>query len=262
MAVQERHSKLIRLLDEHQMLTIAEIAERLNISAVTVRRDIAKLDEEGLLRRVPGGALRVTGHRPSPEPGVIPSTSADPLLPYKRAIAEKAIALVKPGDTIFIDSGSTNNEIAKYLLSLSDISIVTNSIDIAYLFISRQDISIYICGGTMGEVNPYSSVVGPLAEKMIQEFRANIAFIGTSGVHRTQGLTCSHPATARIKQTMIRNASRVVLVTDHTKFDRVYRAYFCGIDEIDQVITDRKAPEESIEFIRNSGIEVIQVDPE
>lgn len=260
MTAKSRHLELIQLLEEHEMLTIAEISEQLNISTVTVRRDIAKLDSEGLVRRVPGGALRAAEQRPVKE-NVAAQASADPFLPYKRAIAEAAVALVESGDTIFIDSGSTNNEIAKHLLTLSDISIVTNSIDIAYLFISRKDISVYICGGTMGEVNPYSSVVGPLAEKMIQEFRANIAFIGTSGVHLTQGLTCSHPATARIKQAMIRNASRTVLVTDHSKFDRVYRAFFCSVDEIDLVVTDEKAPSEAIERMRASGIEVMLVHP-
>ena len=259
MTMQSRHSELIQLLDEHEVLTISEISEKLNISTVTVRRDIAKLNDEGLLRRVPGGALRAAEHRSVKDAPA--KASADPLLPHKRAIAAAAVGLVKPGDTIFIDSGSTNNEIARYLLSFSDISIVTNSIEIAYLFISRKDISVYICGGTMGEVNPYSSVVGPLAEKMIQEFRANIAFIGTSGVHRTQGLTCSYLSTARIKQAMIRNSSMSVLVTDYSKFERVYRAFCCGIEEINLVMTDRQAPSDSVAFIRAAGIEVMQVDP-
>jgi DeoR/GlpR family transcriptional regulator of sugar metabolism len=251
-----RHELMIELLQVHHMLTIPELSEKLHVSQATVRRDLELLESSGRIKRVPGGALSLQGLYASGDDQL--SSERDPYLPYKQAIADAAVALVKPGDTIFIDSGSTNNEIAKRLAALSDISVVTNSVEIAHFFIRRKDIATFICGGTMGEVEPYSSIVGPLAEKMILQFRANIAFIGTSGVHEKQGLTCSYLSVARIKQAMIENSAHTVLVTDHSKFGKVCKAFFCPLNEIDRIITDQQVSLRDLECLKENGVDVIQ----
>jgi DeoR/GlpR family transcriptional regulator of sugar metabolism len=158
-----------------------------------------------------------------------------------------------------MDGGTTNLILARRIaLECSNIQIVTNSIDIAYTFSRRKDISMYICGGTMGD-DPGSTVVGPMAEKMITYFRANICFLGTLGIDLKKGITDPSLPAARMKSIMMENASKVILVTDSSKFGKINTAFVCTVDQFDVIITDRNAPKEDIEALQNEGQQVFVV---
>ncbi len=261
MVANKRRQELIELLKDHTLMKISDLCQRLDASPATIRRDLSQLEQEGLIRRINGGAIfqQQAFHKQAAESPV--GDGADPFLQNKKAIAQAAVQWVKPGDTIFIDSGSTNNQIANLLMTFSDISIVTNSIEIAHKFIRRKDLSVFVCGGTINEVDPEDSVVGPLAEIMISQFRANIFFLGTSGIDIKQGITDPFLSAARIKEKMIENASKVVLVTDHSKFGRVNKAFVCSLNKIDSIITDHLAPEKDLDELRKSGVSVTLVKP-
>lgn len=248
----------MNLLGCHRVLTVDDFCRLLGVSPATVRRDLAKLDEEGKLRRIANGAV----HKEASELSMLQESgiSLDPFLEYKKEIATMAVSLVKPGDTVFIDSGSTNNEIANLLVDFTDISIITNSVEIAHKFIHRNDVSLIVCGGTMGEVRPISSIVGPLAEMMIAQFRATLCFIGTSGIDMRQGITDPYLSAARIKQKMIDNSSKVVLVTDHSKFNRLNKVFVCPLNRLDTVITDSLAPNDALDGLQRLGIETVVCD--
>jgi DeoR/GlpR family transcriptional regulator of sugar metabolism len=236
------------------MMKIPDLCNLIQVSPATMRRDLAELESAGLISRINGGALLKGQH--FADYSEAHHISADPYLQPKKAIAEAAVTLVNPGDTIFIDPGSTNNQIANLLTSFSDISIVTNSIEIAYKFVAKKDISVIVCGGTIGEVDPRASIVGPLAEKMISMFRANIFFLGTSGIDIKHGITDPYLSAARIKEKMIEHSSKVVLVTDHSKFGRVNKAFVSSLDNIHHVITDNQAPESDLDALTKMGITV------
>lgn len=252
----DRMQAILSYLESKPFAKIEELCEQWNVSLATMRRDLQSLHEDGRLIRVNGGAVLTSseaGAMDSPYPFVISR------LEVKERIAAAAISLIQNGDTIFMDGGTTNLVIARRIAQeCSNIKIVTNCIDIAYTFNRRKDFSIYICGGTMGN-EPGSTVVGPLAEKMISYFRANICFLGTFGIHLKKGITDPSLSSAHMKAIMMENATKAILVTDSSKFGKINTAYVCAVEELDTIITDRDAPNEDIKGLQNKGRHVILV---
>jgi len=136
---------------------------------------------------------------------------------------------------------------------------VTNSIEIAHRLTGHKDLSIVVCGGTTGEINPVASIVGPLAEMLVNQFRANICFIGTSGIDLKQGITDPYLSAASMKNTMIQKSSYVVLVADHSKFGQINKASVCGLDQVHHLITDHETPKHYLDHFQKLGIAVTVV---
>lgn len=242
-----RHEEILKLLSLNNYMKVEELCEALNVSPATIRRDLSDMEGNGLLKRICGGAT-------VDKTVNINKVNSDPLLDFKQRIAKKAIDYVTPGSTIFIDSGSTNNEIARLLTNFSDISVITNSINIAYmLYNSDKRISVCVCGGNIGDGSSPASIVGTSAEMMISQFRANILFLGTSGIHPKYGITDPFLQAASIKIKMVENSSKVILVTDHTKFGKINKAFVCPIEKINHIITDTNAPTDDVQYLRQHG---------
>lgn len=251
---EKRQLLIIEQLRNHPFMKIEELCHTLHASPATIRRDLTDLEESKSIIRINGGAI-INKDQPS-----IPKETIQKVefLDEKNRIAEEAISHVRAGDTIFMDTGSTNLIIADKLTKLSNITIITNSVSIAYKFINRKDLSVIICGGTLGEADP-DSILGPVAEKMISMFRANLCFLGTSGLHVKQGITDRYLGSARIKEKMIEHSTKVCLVTDHSKFGIVNTAFVCPMDNIHHIITDDMAPIEEVNYLISTGITVTLV---
>ena len=245
----KRYEDILALIQEYTFLKVEDACSRLGVSPATVRRDFAEMERLGLLKRVTGGA---TGRekQSAGEPG-------PPNLPEKRRIAEKAVSLVSPGDTLFLDCGSTNVEIARLLSDHRDISVITNSITIAYLLDhGPNNISVFICGGNIGDGSYPASIVGPAAEVMISQFRANTFFMGAYSVHTEFGVTDPYVLASGIKRKMMESATRTILVTDHTKFGKISKSVVCSLDQVDRVITDDKVDGEVVKNLNAYGCAV------
>ncbi|MBW7456925.1 DeoR/GlpR family DNA-binding transcription regulator [Paenibacillus sepulcri] len=258
MKTRTRHTEIIGILKHEPFKTIEELCSELSVSPATVRRDLTILEQSGDIVRINGGAI----YKKKAEDGRLDEKKPPlPFLNEKIRIAKAAAELVKDGDTIFMDAGSTNRQIAEHLVGKTNITVITNSLEIAYKLHSvkdKKDVSVVICGGTLGETN-MDSIVGPVAEKMISMFRANICFIGTSGIDIKQGVTDAYLSTARIKENMIEHSNKVHLVADHSKFGVITAAFVCSIDKIGHIITDNSAPEEDVRTLRSRGILVTLV---
>ncbi|RKN84903.1 DeoR/GlpR family DNA-binding transcription regulator [Paenibacillus ginsengarvi] len=251
---EKRKQAVLHLLRTNGLMSVTDLSEQLGVSIVTIRRDLTEMENLELIRRINGGAMLPIAQTAPAE------TSKDPYRQHKKAIAEAAVALIRPGDTIFIDSGSTNYQIAQLMSSLSDITVITNGLEIAYhLYRHQKNITTFVCGGTTGPMHPEAGIVGPLAEKLIAQFRANIAFIGTSGIDRKIGLTVPYLLAASIKTMMMENASQVVLVSDHSKFGKVHSAFVSPLSSIHHLITDKLAPADDIASLRSAGMQVTLV---
>ncbi|MDF2961083.1 MAG: hypothetical protein K0S39_2818 [Paenibacillus sp.] len=246
-----RLEAIMKILESQNNMTIEELSERLAVSNVTIRRDIQQLLENNLITRVNGYTLVHKQHRLS---------RAEPIVNFlseKKRIAAAAVSIIQEHDIIFMDGGTTQLEIAKRIAeTLSHLTIVTNSIDVAYELYGKKDILIYVSGGSMGEHSEDTSIIGPLAENMVSRFRANISFIGTLGIHTDKGITDPRLASAQIKNMMINNSTKSVLVADHSKFGKVNAAFVCPTNKFDLIITDEKAPKKDIEQLISSGIPV------
>jgi len=253
--IKNRRRSLIDLLKRKPFMTIEELCQHLDVSPATIRRDLSLLESEGEILRLNGGAMYINKDGTEREMTNIPHVEE------KLRIAKAAAALVKEGDTIFIDSGSTNQLIAEQLMNHTNFTVITNSLEIAYQLNSKKDkrgVSVIICGGTLGEGNAHS-IAGPVAEKMISMFRANICFLGTSGFDIKQGVTDPHLTLTRVKQNMIEHSNKVYLVTDHSKFGIINTAFVCPLERLTHIITDAAAPADDINYIRSKGVGVTLV---
>ncbi|WP_044482041.1 DeoR/GlpR family DNA-binding transcription regulator [Paenibacillus antibioticophila] len=248
-----RHRVIVAYLKEHTFLHVNTLAELLEVSLPTIRRDLHEMELEGYIQRVNGGAFLKSAGEGS---GEAAAKGGDPLAAHKKAIAAEVVKWIEPGDTLFIDSGSTTGHVADLLTELKDITIVTNSIDIAYKCMRKPNLSVFVCGGTAEDVQSESGIVGPLAEQMISQFRANLCILGTAGLDPRQGITDPYLSVARIKEKMFSYSARRILVTDHSKFGKIHKAFVAPIESFDCLITDWEASEQQLEGVRRRGIQV------
>lgn len=245
MLQEERYQRLRALLANFQQLTTERLAIDLGVSRETVRRDVLELEALGELRRVHGGVV-ATG--PEPEPPI--NERLKVRLKEKRAIARAAAKLPSPGQTLFLVGGSTTvSALAEELVSLSGLTIITNSFDIALKLtaadgggLPRHD--VIMLGG-----RPSSGVAATYGETTIREIHryvADWAFLSPVGLHPEQGATSYDHREAEVARAMVRQAKRTAILADHSKIGQLSRVSFCPVDNIDVMVVDRRASEQPV----------------
>jgi DeoR/GlpR family transcriptional regulator of sugar metabolism len=265
MLAEERRSKIQEILTNKNSVSIAELVEQFGTSEMTIRRDLDELEARGVCQRIHGGAmsLRVMEYRTSVYPPYALREQAQAA--EKIAIAHAAAALIKPGDTIAIDSGTTAAYLAYVLRDFYAITVISNSLQVLAQLYDVTGIHLVSPGGTLSLEGMNAgggdlSFVGPVANTTLCSFRPNLAFISASGVSITDGLSNVGLFQAEIKRTLIDISEQVVLITDHTKFGQASGVIVASLERIDRVITDSQAPAEAINKLRLMGISVTQVD--
>lgn len=248
----ERHSAILERLNATGRIDVLELVSELGVSSVTIRSDLLYLEKGHLLRRIRGGAVAVRLSRYERPVDINSSLHAD----EKAAIAAAAAKMIHDGETIILDSGSTVEALADSLpLNLGNIAVVTNSMNIAGRMVDHPGATVIVTGGTMRpKVN---SLISPLGDLILREINADIAFVSCAGVDAEKGFTNSNWHEAEIKRAIIRAASRVVFLADHSKLKHIATARIIGIDEADLLITDNKASAETVRELRAAGLEVV-----
>ncbi|GAA4221816.1 DeoR/GlpR family DNA-binding transcription regulator [Streptosporangium album] len=233
-----------------------DLAELLNVSVSTVRRDLDDMDERGLLRRVHGGALAVDGS-PAPAETSMPERAVHNL-EEKRRIAAKAVELITPGGTILLTGGSTTAQMVPHLSAVPGITVVTNSIAIAYeIGTATGDVQVLVLGGLMR--NAELSLLGHLTTQALTDIHIDQAFFSAYGLDPGYGMLGAHLAEAETDRNMIATARRLVVLADHSKFSRRSAIRIAPVSSVDTVITDHGAPEEAVTALRAHDITVFQV---
>jgi DeoR family transcriptional regulator of aga operon len=249
--LEERRRRIRGLLQEHPRLSVAELARQFAVSAVTIRGDLAALDEIGALVRIHGGAL------PRRESDELPIDIKQSLhRAEKLRIATAAVELIRDGETIILDSGTTTAEIAKQIrgLKLGSLNVITNALNIAVLLASVAFVNLVIPGGILRRRS--WSLSGPQAEKAIRELQADTLFLGVDSLDPEVGLMTPYVLEAQLNAQMIGIARKVIAVTDSSKLLRRNLSVISPVDEVDLLITDRKADATCVEAIRARGVEV------
>ncbi|MFH1905398.1 MAG: DeoR/GlpR family DNA-binding transcription regulator [bacterium] len=249
----ERKKKILDILSTENKVEVTKLGERLGVSEVTVRRDLSILEKQGLLAKTYGGAIKQ-------EQTILESMCRDKVkkMPKeKEAIGKYAAGLLKDGDVIFLDTGTTTAQIARNLKNRSNITVVTNSILVMLELRTSRNISTILLGGNC-RVGSFD-LSGPLAEKGIESFRADKAFLGTDGISISAGVTSRDIYTAKVTELMCRLASEVIVVTDYTKIGKNSFSKYADIKDIHKLITDKNADKAYLEKIRKMGVEVITV---
>jgi DeoR family transcriptional regulator, aga operon transcriptional repressor len=248
--IEERRRRICELLREEGRVTVEALAARFGTSQVTIRADLSTLESAGALTRTHGGALNV--------PDVDQPLNVKQLQhrAEKQRIAAAAVALIRDGETIVLDSGTTTAEIARRIrtLQLKSINVITNALNIAALLIDVPSVRLIVPGGILRRES--NSLSGPMAEATLAALQANRLYLGADGVDPQIGVMTPHLAEAELNAKMIAISQQVVVVADSSKFARRNISLIARIEQLHMLITDRAAPAEAVEQLRQRGVEV------
>jgi DeoR/GlpR family transcriptional regulator of sugar metabolism len=234
-----RHEQILRLLSTQKTVTINALIDTLHTSIETIRRDLKDLEEQGLLKRVYGGATAVnaTGAEPAYARRAVLN------LEEKKAIARKAAELVSDGDTLVLDLGTTTLEVAR-ALTAKNLTVLTNSLNAAQVLVMEPSHKVYVLGGLLRGVE--NALSGSLCLQGLNNFRVDKAIIGVGGISVKDGITDFHEAEAQARRLMIDISGQVIAVADFSKFGVAAFYKICALDHVNTLITDWNTPKQTL----------------
>jgi DeoR/GlpR family transcriptional regulator of sugar metabolism len=251
MLAEERRFQIREILTAQRTVTAAHLCDRLNVTAATIRRDLAALEQEGVLVRSHGGAvsrMSSTNFQPTYD-ALLRSESEE-----KRQIARAAEQFVLDGDTIFLEGSTTVFELARRLIHRR-LTVVTNSPTIVCELQRSPGVSIMCTGGDLQKDTFYLS--GEWAQRALSEIRLDKAFLGVSAIDPQYGVSTAHHAEAQITRMVSKAAKTRIALVDHTKFGRQRFAFVGPVTDIDILVTDAGTDPRYIQELRDAGLQVI-----
>ncbi|SHH42876.1 DeoR/GlpR family DNA-binding transcription regulator [Clostridium grantii] len=247
----ERRKIIITIIEEEKSVMVTDLSKNFGVTEETVRRDLEKLEKQGLLKRTYGGAV------------INESTVQE--LPFKirevrnkegkKCIGKMVAEYINDGDTILLDSSSTAIQVAEFLKNRNKLTVITNSVILLTKLAKVDGITVISTGGTLRE--GAMSLVGSISQNTIQNYNVDVAVVCCKGIHKEKGITDSNEQECEVKKSMIEVADKVLLVVDNTKFDKKAFVKICDLEKVDMVFTDKKLSQEWEETIYNSKGELI-----
>lgn len=247
----QRLDNLRELIRGKGVIRVEEICSQLKVSPATVRRDLDQLEESGSIWRVHGGAVSVDSRLEEP----LFDDKASIAAREKNRIAEAALQFVEPGDTIYLDGGSTVLEFARLLRDRTNLTVVTNSLRAAHELAGRGPRLILI-GGELRRLS--QTMVGPLTRFILQELHVDKAFMGTIGLALKEGLTTTDPSEAYTKELVTGRVRQVILLADSGKAGKVAFARAGRLENIYALVTDKALDKNFAKELVKKGIKVIK----
>jgi len=246
MLADERRTRLLDLVRSRGFASLPDLAEALEVSESTVRRDLDQLEESGGAKRTHGGAV-YTG----PSPKLPHFEEREPeQWGKKRAIAQAAARMIDDGDTVLLDGGSTTYEVAQCLVG-RPLQVVTNSLPVANLFMTRADTDLVLVGGY---VYPRTGVaLGPYADRMIASLNVRRTVLSVAGVSE-RGYFNSNLLLVETERAMMQAADEVIVVADSSKFGRQSLALLCGLGDVQHLVVDNEISEDWRSRITAAGV--------
>lgn len=250
LAIERRNAILARLNSEGKVI-VANLSREFDVTEETIRRDLEKLDSEGLAKKTYGGAVLNQDLNNDIPFNVRRGTNVD----LKQRIAEVLATQIHDGDYLMLDASSTAIQVAKAIKNRKNITLITNSVEILLEMSDKEGWNILSTGGTLKKGS--LALVGTSAERMIREFHVDMAVCSAKGIDISRGVTDSNEKDTEIKRAIFSSANRKVLAIDSTKFDRLSFVRVCDIQEIDTIVTDRQPSERWMEYLRDRRVEVL-----
>lgn len=251
MLAQERRQRVLDLVSQRGFIALSALAQSINASESTIRRDLDYWHERGVLQRTHGGAMYVGDGATLP---ALEERSSHQI-EEKRQIARAAAERIRDGDSVLLDGGTTTLEVARLLVG-RPLQVVTNSLPIANLFASSRETDLVVLGGY---VSPKTGVaLGPLAIRMMEDVHVRQTLLSVSGI-TAKGFFNSNGLLVDTERQMMRCADQVIVVADHTKIGRQALAFLCELAAVDALITDGGATEEQRQLLGDE-LEVIVAD--
>jgi DeoR family transcriptional regulator of aga operon len=245
----ERFREILDRLADRGSVDVEDLARDLGVSSATVRRDLETLHEQHLLERTHGGAVAINGlyELPLRYRGSLHHEE-------KVRIARAALEHIADGATIALTGGTTTTEVGRMLVHRSDLTVVTNAINIAGELAVRPNIRLIVSGGVARAAS--YELVGPLADDTLAQLHVEVAFIGVDGITAATGLTTHREIEARTNRMTVERASRVIVVADGSKIGTTALARICDIDKVDTLITDKGADPGELRALSAAGVAV------
>jgi DeoR family fructose operon transcriptional repressor len=231
---EERHQRILSMLSTQGRVRISELVTLMNVSEPTIRKDLSALEQQRLLRRTHGGAIAI---RPQFEPTIDDRSALH--REAKDLIAKACLAEIAPGDSIYLDSGTTVQRIAD-MLDQKHVNVLTNALGVATALAEKPTIRHTLVGGTVRPLG--GTLVGPVAIDTLSRFTVNVAFISASGFAE-DGISVADVADAQVKQAAIDRARRVIVPVDSSKFGVNDFVTVCGLGRVDMLITEAATEE-------------------
>ncbi|QHT61123.1 DeoR/GlpR transcriptional regulator [Paenibacillus lycopersici] len=256
MLAPHRRNIIKEMLMEERSVRVSDLAKHFNVSEETIRRDLVQLEQEGIVEKNYGGAVLAEDLQQAM--ANVPPVHQRKFQYYeeKDAIAKAAAALVKDHSNLILDSGSTTWCVARHLKQVSDLTVITNGINIAEECSANEERNIFLIGGKL--IRKSMCLVGPQAEDELRKYDANYAILGTSGISLRKGFTSSDLYEAQVKRAMITAAQKVIVVADHSKFIKNAFVSFAAFQEVDVLITSELADTAVLHEIEQHGVQIIR----
>jgi len=248
----ERHDQIQNLIKDNGRVTVSELSSLFGVSEATVRRDLEELDKLGRIRRTHGGAVQA--EKASKELPMLQRIGEQSI--QKSRIGKAAVELIQNGETIFLGSGTTVIEVARHLPQNISLTVITNSLAVVNELANHPGIELIVIGGMLRQSE--LSMVGHVAEQAVREFRADRVFLGMYAVDIDCGFTNDYPPEIMTDRAILKIAPEVVILVDHTKFNRVSSMLVDQVDAAQVIITDLDTPQTIIDQLEELGIRVIQ----
>lgn len=249
--VEERRKQMLEILQTQSRIVVRDLGQRFGVSEATIRLDLKTLESQGLLTRTYGGAIRRgrTGHDSAYD------ERKKILRDQKVAMAREASKMIETNDTVFIDSGTTCQELASQLVQADGITVLVNDLHSACILQANPKIKLIVVGGVVAwNMGP---LVGPIAIDAINRFTVDKCFIGVTGFALDDGLTATDVFEAETKRAILARSRERVVLADSTKLGRSSFARICLLDEIDVLVTDSEPPQSFLKAAEERGLRVI-----
>jgi DeoR family L-fucose operon activator len=245
----DRHSEILHILDTSNVVRVSDLSGRFRVSEETVRRDLERLEQDGVVRRIYGGAVRVSGR--AMELSFQKRQTRN--LEQKRRIAALAKDLVAEGESIVMDASTTALELARILPHMR-LTVLTNGVS-AILELANKGINVMSTGGALRQSN--LSLIGPVAERSLDGYFVDKAFVSCRGLTAREGATEASDMEVALKRRMLKAAKRAVFLVDSSKFGQVAFCTICELGDIHTVVTDDKVAPDLVAEMEAAGVEVL-----
>jgi DeoR family transcriptional regulator, aga operon transcriptional repressor len=250
MLSEERRREILEMLQSEGRILVGALARHFRTSQITIRKDLESLHHEGLLERTHGGALPV-------KTGALRDRSLEEKQQMHRKeklrIAEAAVRMIRQGQVIILDSGTTTTAIARACRHFKSLTVVTNATNIA-AELADSSVEVILTGGVLRK-NSFS-LVGPLAEESLQKLNADLLFLAVDGFDVRYGLTTPNVLEARVNRIMAESARRTVVVCDSSKFGVRTLALILPTSSVHETITDKRISKHDLKILQEADVEV------
>lgn len=246
----ERHQIILNKIKDEGKVSVPDLCKSLDVSSVTIRKDLKQLEDRNLLFRVHGGATLN-----NPYTMDRPVNEKEKLQTFEKSnIGREAASLIQSNDSIIIASGTTVLSLARQIQSKESLTVITSAIQVAEVLVNNPQVEVLMLGGILRKSS--SSAMGAYAENMLKDFFCSKLFLGVDGIDLDFGITTTNMMEAHLNRQMIHVSNKTIILADSSKFGKRGFGKICDIEEIDQIITDDGISPHLVDSLEAKGIKV------